>query len=192
MPFSGAASQPFFDAFPLPLVLPAPMKPQRVRKPSPMAARCQALRQLSISRSTSSARDLLSLPLVRHVWFCWPLRNNSGTPSGDEGIICITDHTSRRALGTSFGMMMMIGKAAVDDAEAILELVQQGMRRPMTTSSVWGKPRRPTCIVVDGLLTSCFDELRSHFADIGITVLQGRSDIGEAHSAQLNACGSAI
>ena len=114
-----------------------PMKPMK-RRSSPMSARCQALRQLSIGAtpSTAQARDLLSLPLCRHVWFCWPMRTNCGTPNGDEGIICITDHTSRRALGTSFGMMMMVGKAAVDDSEAIQELVQRGMRRPMTTSSV--------------------------------------------------------
>ena len=171
------------------------MKPQRVRKQNSLSLKCQALRlsRCHISGPDSllaPSRELLSLPLCRHVWFCWPLRETQGNPA--EGMICITDHTSRRALGTSVGMMMMVGKAGVDDSHAILDLVQRGMRRPMTTSSIWGKPRRPTCIVIDGLLTSCLEEMRSHLAALGITVLQGRSAIGEAHSDRLHACGGPV
>ena len=171
------------------------MKPQRARKQNSLSLKCQALRlsRCHISGPDSllaPSRDLLSLPLCRHVWFCWPLRQNQGNVT--EGMICITDHTSRRALGTSVGMMMMVGKAGVDDSHAILDLVQRGMRRPMTTSSIWGKPRRPTCIVIDGLLTSCLEEMRSHLAAFGITVLQGRSAIGEAHSDRLHACGGPV
>ena len=147
------------------------------------------------STSTGPSQELTSLPLCEHVWFCWPLRELHGNRA--EGIICVTDHTSRRALGTSVGMMMMVGKAAPDDAQAILELMLRGMRRPMVEDMgladpvpfhVWGKPRRPSCIVIDGLLASCLDELRSHLAILGITVLQGRSAAGAAHSAQLHAC----
>ena len=174
------------------------MKPQRkppCRKANSLSLQCQTLRlsrcQISGANSLlAPSRDLLRLPLYKHVWFCWPLRESHGT--SDQSTICITDHTSRRALGTSVGMMMMVGKAGVDDSQGILELVQRGMRRPMTTSSVWGKPRRPTCIVIDGLLTSCLDEMRSHLAALGITVLQGRSAIGEAHSDRLHACGGAV
>ena len=215
-----------------------------MRKPGSSPIRCQMQRRVSepidvVDPSTAtktSSRDslslpLCSLPLCKHVWFCWPLREAHGHSAEGESIICITDHTSRRALGTSVGMMMMAGKAAcgqsaslavpecllrarlaaldrptlpgigqaigrpatasggvlepaatkvadftaldhsgkarLDDSHAILELMQRGMRHPMVCdvgsahpapSFVWGRPRRPTCIVIDGLLASCLDE----------------------------------
>ena len=217
-----------------------------MRKPGSSPIRCQMQRRVSepidvvdpSTSTTATSRDslslpLCSLPLCKHVWFCWPLREAHGHSAEGESIICITDHTSRRALGTSVGMMMMAGKAAcgqsaslavpecllrarlaaldrptlpgigqaigrpatasggvlepaatkvadftaldhsgkarLDDSHAILELMQRGMRHPMVCdvgsahpapSFVWGRPRRPTCIVIDGLLASCLDEPR--------------------------------
>lgn len=132
------------------------------------------------------------LPQSRHVWFCWRLRPPAGvTP--DESIICVTDHTSKRALGTSVGMMMTCGRAPVDDpnAVALLELVQQGMCAPNPPrTTVWGRPRRPICLVIDRELDACFAALKHALAQCGVTVLcQGRSALGEAHSARaLLAC----
>ena len=144
------------------------MKPGE-RKPSSISihssqAHDQAQRHVHISTPidvvdqstpTMPTQNLLNLPLCRHVWFCWPLRQSHGNLT--EGVVCITDHTSSRAFGSPVGLMMMVGKAELDDSNAILELVQHGMAHPMTTSCVWGRPRRPTCIVIDGLLAPCFE-----------------------------------
>jgi len=56
----------------------------------------------SVSSSHSVAspeEDLLRLPLCKHVWFCWPLREAHCVTARNpaEGMVCITDHTSRRA-----------------------------------------------------------------------------------------------
>jgi len=134
--------------------------------------------------------SLRLLPQSRHVWFCWRLRPPAGVPP-DESIICVTDHTSKRALGTSVGMMMTCGRASVDDPNALLELVQQGMCAPNPPrTTVWGRPRRPICLVIDRELDACFAAMKHALAQCGVTVLcQGRSALGEAHSARaLLAC----
>ena len=136
--------------------------------------------------------SLRLLPLSRHVWFCWRLRPPAGF-APDESIICVTDHTSKRALGTSVGMMMTCGRASIDDPDAValLELVQQGMREPNPPrTNVWGRPRRPICLVIDRELDTCFAAMKHALAQCGVTVLcQNRSALGEAHLARaLQAC----
>ena len=74
--------------------------------------------------------------------------------------------------------MMMVGKAEVDDAHAVLELLQHGMCRPMTasTSGVWGKPRRPSCVVIDSLLAPRHGQNAPRAApQLGSSASSGRS-----------------
>ena len=56
-------------------------------------------------------------------------------------------------------------------------------------SAQWDVAASATVALILMLLTMWHvQELRAHLGVLGITVLQGRSAIGEAHSARLHAC----